>query len=414
MRNHHYLYLSMMTASLVLFACHSGGPVAQNNTDPKDGGQTAEMQSAEMPQASSDLSANVPSSPLDNLKKIEPATRQERDDIREIYSQFKNAVLAYHGAEAVPLLSQSSLQYYDNILVAARTAITSPDDYKILEKRLSPSIHATATMMVKRLSPSFILSANASQLYETAFNQGWIGYKTLTTASVDNLTAYEKNGKRYLIGNFYYANAKPTEKPSYIGFEYEDNKWKIDLVPIFIAIDFDILHGQLLRNVDSDLSFQATIDSTNDAEKPENWPLTSYKTDGFSIRFPRAPLFVDNQGERIYTSKDYRYGQFDVRVRYYDANSRETAFYLKSERDRIIGGFIRSVGGKDLQCSLHNMGENTLILCDFNVPEHDSKGRSAWIFTPDRQYQLLNIARTDQFDPEVAGTFMNNFAFGAE
>ncbi|MBO4351071.1 MAG: hypothetical protein J6A01_09030 [Proteobacteria bacterium] len=413
MRNHR-LYLSVVVASLLLFACHSGGPVTQENTEPKDESQTAHTQTVETTQNAEELAQNNIHSPLDNLKKLEPATRQERDDIREIYTQFKNAVLSYHGAEAVSLLSQSSLQYYDNILVAARTAITSPNDYKILEKRLSPSIHATAAMMVKRLAPSFILSANASQLYETAFNQGWIGYKTLTTASVDNLTAYEKNGKRYLIGNFYYANAKPTEDPSYIGFEYEDNRWKIDLVPIFIAIDFDILHGQLLRSVDSELSFQATIDAANDAEKPENWPLNSYKTDGFSVRFPRAPLFVDNQGERIYTSQDYRYGQFDVRVKYYDANSQETAFYLKSERDRAIGSFVRSIGGQDLQCSLHNMGTNTLIACDFNVPAHDSKGRSAWIFTPDRQYQLLNIARTDQFDPEVVGTFMNNFAFGTE
>ena len=334
---HHLISLSIVLASLLL-ACHSGGTVTQDNSESKSDGQTvASQQKVESPSPE-----DVPLA-LDKLKKLEPATRQERDDIREIYSQFKKAVLAYHGAEAASLLSKSSLQYYDNILVAARTAITSPNDYKVLEKRLSPSMHATAAMMLKRLAPSFILSANASQLYETAFNQGWIGYKTLTTASVDNLTAYEKNGKRYLIGNFYYVNAKPNEDPSYIGFEYEDNKWKIDLVPIFVAIDFDILHGQLLHGVDSDLSFQTTIEETNEAEKPQNWPQKIYKEDGFSVRFPRAPLYVDNQGERIYTSKDYRYGQFDVRVRYYDANSQETAFYVKSERDRVIRAFIQSM-----------------------------------------------------------------------
>ena len=197
-------------------------------------------------------------------------------------------------------------------------------------ERMSPSMRSTATMMLKRLSKSYLQSADALQLYTTAFDQGWIGYNTLKLASVDNLTAYQKHGKRYLVGDFYYTNTKENETQKRIGFEFEDNTWKIDLVPIFIAIDYDIKQMLLVKGADPSQVFEATLEDSENSAKPENWKIHTYKDDEFAIRFPRDPLFVDNAGERIYTSKDYRYGQFDVRVRYYDANSTMTAFHLKS------------------------------------------------------------------------------------
>lgn len=346
------------------------------------------------------------------LEAIGDASEEDKATLKTVFSEFKHAVLSYKGGLASSMLSESSLKYYENILFGLRMAMFEPKQFKAIETRLSATNRATIKIMSERLSPSFVASADALQLYETAFNQGWIGYKTMQTASIDYMRTFKDNGKRYIMADFYYAGTMKDKHLNQIGFVWENEQWKIDLVPIFLTLDEAIQKRMEEKQLDTELSIDLTVDSTREALEPKAWKLAKYPKDNFIAGFPRAPLFVEDNGTRIYTSMHHIYGQFDIRVSYYDGNHPDSPYQVKSARDEIILGFLNPLGVTEPRCEQHIVGKDIMIKCDFWVKEPASQGKSVWFFTPDRVYQLFNLARSDKYNDGAAATFMQRFAYG--
>ena len=340
------------------------------------------------------------------------ASDDEVKAAREVFSAFKAAVLAYRGKEVVPLLSENTISYYKLLLAAARSAVHVPDEYVRMEKDLTISAKMNVKVMLKRLSPEFIDTVTPEKLCETAFNQGWVGYKTLTTASVDRIHAYEQNGKRYLTGDFYYAGTIEDKRVIRVGFQQEGGVWKIDLMPLFMNIDTSVGMYAFKHHYDLDPSIDFTIEESEKALEPGQWKVAAFPGDAFGVKFPRAPLFAQDEDEKIYTSSHYKYGQFDVRIKFYPENDSQSPFHIKGARDHDISAFIKGIGANPPLCRMNMINDDTVIQCDFEVPDKNSEGTAVWIFTKDRRYLLFNIARKDSFSRDAAGEFIESFSFG--
>lgn len=407
----HVILSAVLFAAFSLTACHS----AQNNT-------TSHDTDSSTPQGETRDNANVKPAiekeltdylkPDDSMKDMGQASKEDAQTIREVYQQFKNAVLGYHGKEAAAMMSDASLKYYALHLELARLAIHHSEEYKVIEEDLTATIHATISLMKERLSSEFIDSATPQQLYETAFSQGWIGYHTLSTASIDNIHVYDNQGVHYYTGDFYYAGTLKDNRVMRIGFIFENNAWKVDLMPIFIDLDQTVERYFFKTRADRESSVESSIKDTNSALAPQNWKPSVHKNDAFAVNFPRAPLYAETDLEHIYTSQDYRYGQFDVRIKYYPESDNESPYYQKAARDLDIMTFLKPLGAENQTCSIHQISQDTMIKCDFQIPSHESRAKAIWLFTTDRRYLLFNLARNDQYSDEAAAIFMKSFSYG--
>ncbi len=345
------------------------------------------------------------------LELMDAVTEEEKATIKAIFLEFKTAVLSYQGSKAASMIAAPSLQYYQNLLVAVKTANQHPEDYQIMEQRLSPTMRTTARLIQSRLSADFVETTTPEKLYEVAFNQGWIGYKTFSTASIDFFRPINKGSDRYIAANFYHAGTVKDDLVLQIGFIYADGQWKIDLVPIFVAIEDKVNDWAEKNSIDVEESIKKTVETTQGALTPENWSPFVEKKHGFSVKFPQSPLFAEDGDWYIFTSMHHLYGQFDVRLKYY-AEQEPNPHREDALRKTEIMTFLHQVGASSPRCSPHNLKENYLVQCEYLVPKHEAQGRCVWIFTKDRMYQLFNQARTNQYDADAAATFFESFSFG--
>ena len=69
------------------------------------------------------------------------------------------------------------------------------------------------------------------------------------------------------------------------------------------------------------------------------------------------------------------------------------------------------LGAPKPSCHAGSIEEDPMIQCDFELPEQDARGQATWIFTPNTQYTLIQVARTAQFHPEVAQQFIQSFKY---
>ncbi|MBQ9242580.1 MAG: hypothetical protein IJ165_05055 [Proteobacteria bacterium] len=346
----------------------------------------------------------------DALEPLGPAEQSERAAAHDVFVAFKNAVLGYRGEEAAGYLSAGSLDYYENLLVAARLLNRDPESFKVAELRMSPAVRTNVILVTRRLAPSYLESISARELYVTGFNQGWIGYKTLSTASVDNLLAYRKDGERYLVGDIYYKGTGKDKVVMRLGFSLEDNVWKIDLVPLFVGIDLTLNKFLQEKDADADMTIEETVKETQAALEPSAWQPSVQKKDGFSVKFPRAPLYAEDGSEHIYSARHYKYGQFDVRMQHY-ADTPDSPYHQKALRDAQLMRFFRPLNIQQPKCRQHIVNEDYFIQCDFEVPAHDSQGKTVFVFSPTKMFQLFNIARTDSYQNDVAAYFMSSFGY---
>ena len=393
------IWLVVCAAGFALSGCQQ--KVSAND----QASETSEKTRADRPDA--------PHSSLDfselALEKLGPVEQAEQADIQAVFASFRQAVLEYRGEDAASHLSAGSLAYYENLLVAARLRNRDPESYKGAERHLSPTIRTNVILVTQRLAPSYLESITGRELYVTAFKQGWIGYKTLATASVSNIQAFRKDGARYLLGDMLYSGSAKDKVVMRLGFVQENGIWKIDLVPLFVGIEMTVSKFLQEKHADPQMAIDETVKETNAALEPKDWEPAVYK-DNFTVKFPWPPRYIEEDGEHIYTSHHHKYGQFDVRVLSY-ADTQESPFHQKPLRDAQILRFFRPMNVTP-RCRQHIVDGDYFIQCDFDVPEHDSQGKALFVFSPQKMYHLFNIARTDSYQNDVAAYFLSSFGYG--
>ena len=409
--------LAAIAFSLLLISSCNNNPSVTNEQNPPISARTQQNQE---PQGSS-MAQPVPdgadtiinTSPfLEHYALKGPADPDLSLKIHGVFRAFQNAVMHYNGALAASFLSSSSINYYSNVLSAARLLNHDTEHYNKFENKLPASVKTTARLAATRLSPDFIDKATPEQLYETAFKQGWIGYKSLSSASLEHIEVYEKEGKQYVLADFIYDGTTKDKRKSRIGFEPENDVWKIDLVPIFIAMDLAIDEMIKEKSLDKKDVFDASIEDAQNKYNSDEWMVYTNKDEMFSVKFPKAPAEETSDDVHVYTSMHRKYGQFGVRLSPIQFTDNQPAL-TKAIQDQAIISFLVPLNASKPSCSggTPNAHQHTIIKCDFNIPDKQSQGKGVWIFTPQKQYLLFNIARTDQYDDKVAVEFVESFKF---
>ena len=235
--------------------------------------------------------------------------------VREAFSGFREDVLSYRGDEAADRLSSQSLEYYAYMLKLLRVKVHHPGDFGVLRERISPSLNATLEIMSRRLAPEFLDRATSRELYALAFRQGWIGYRSMKTASIDNLRLFVNGERRYVMGDFVNASALGEKFMMRLGFMEEGGEWRIDLVPMFTGVEYAVNDMIVGKTLDIEGSVEATVEESERMLDVGHWQVTRNEGDGFRVKFPREPQYAEAGGEHIYTSQHHLYGQFDVRVK---------------------------------------------------------------------------------------------------
>jgi len=341
-----------------------------------------------------------------------PVTAEEKKAIQSVFRNFKVAVLSYKGTTATRYLAQSSLTYYAHLLTAARTALNSPKDFERLSPQLSPALRANIAVIIERLSYDFIMKATPEALYEVAFNQGWIGYQTFQTASLDNLQAFDANGKRYVTGDLYYEGTIDDKHITRLGFWHEDDTWRIDLTTIFVAVDQAIQTMINKDGLDADALVKEAIQDSQARLLPQNWPPFISKTDSFTVRFPRDPLYEEVHHEGVYSAQHHRYGQFLVNVSRLDPSDLNSPYHHPETRKTVVTDWLMALGSDKPDCSQRITESFVTVQCAFSIPQEHTRGLATWVFNPQHRYLIANYGRDTQFDLETAQHFIHSFAFG--
>ena len=346
--------------------------------------------------------------PVDQLVLLGDATPEEQENVKRLFEQFKTAVLEYK-PDAVQYLSDDSIEYYKYMLELARVAVFSPEHYARIQAKLPYGLKTNIELIKQRLSPDFIKSATPQQLYRTAFEQGWIGYRSFQTAAVNNIKAYNRDGKRYLAGDFNYDHSQHDQFILRLGFvPDEKGGFKVDLTPLFIGIEQSIEKLIQTGQMDPDAAMLDTVEKTQQNMTPSQWPVYENQEFGFSIRFPKPPTSVKDGNTAIFSATDHRFGQFSVSIHQCDHTCPTGDEALEK---RFIAQSIRALDGKDLDCRQSRVGQNHVVYCKFSIPQHHATMLKATLFLKDRIYQVFNQAPDDRFDVDVAQSFLDTFSY---
>lgn len=334
-------------------------------------------------------------------------TPDEQKAVMLAFDQFKSAVLAYD-AEAVQLLSDDSIEYYKNMLDLARVAVFSPQHYERIKTKLPYGLKTNIELLKQRISPEFIEHATPQKLYQVAFEQGWIGYRSFQTASLDNLQAYDRSGQRYLTGDFIYDKSTKDKFVLRLGFVPTPQGIKIDLTPLFVGIEQAIEQMIQSGEMDAESSFIETVSQAQQNLEQTHWPVYENKTYAFAVQFPKPPTEQTLDSKTVFTSIDHRYGQFSVII---DPCGNACPTGNDKLEKQYISKAVRELQGTHPDCRQAMVGQNHVVFCKFDVPQHDAVMMEATIFSKDRVLKAFNQAPAHRFDLDVAQTFLNSFRY---
>ena len=348
----------------------------------------------------------------DKLVKTGYATPEEELTLRSLFRQFQTAVLTYD-PNAVHFLSDSSIQYYDNLLKVVKLATFDPKSYNVTKNNIPIGVRTNAEIIKTRLSTEFIAKATPVELYQTAFQQGWIGHNTFQSASVDNFQAFDNNGKRYITADFYYDGTVKDEFVARIGFTKDTDSWKVDLLPIFMAIEKAIELKVQQGKIKPDVSIDATVQETQKNLDQDNWPPFSSNIYNFIAHFPNTPVHQNDPKLHVdaFTVSDHRYGQFGVLIQHFDLNDPLNPYQKPDVERAYISNAIKSLNGSSPDCRQTTHGSDHAVYCYFDADGQTSKILIATFVTPNKSFRVFNQAPNALFNLDVAQKFIASFDY---
>ncbi|NJO46514.1 MAG: hypothetical protein HC835_13260 [Oscillatoriales cyanobacterium RM2_1_1] len=164
------------------------------------------------------------------LVAVSPVLADETAEIQATFADYKSAILAGRGDEAVDQLSQNTIEYYgamQKLAVCADAATVKAE----------PMLNRVQVFSLRfRVEPQTLLKFSDREVIAYGVEQGWIGRDGVTDIEVGQI-ALEKGEA--------FAEMTRSNQPTGIRFRFveESGNWKLDLVPI---IEFSNLAFQEL------------------------------------------------------------------------------------------------------------------------------------------------------------------------
>lgn len=345
--------------------------------------------------------------PVDRLVLLGDADAEEQTQIQAAFDAFKKAVLAYD-PDAVQWLSDDSIQYYKYMLDLTRVAVFSPMHYDRVKSKLPHGLRTNIELLKDRLSASFIEQATPEALYQTAFQQGWIGYRSFQTASIGQIKAYDRSGERYFAGDFLYQGSQADKYVLRMGFIRTPDGIHIDLTPLFIGLEQAIEQMIQSEHISAEMALQDTVLLSQQSMAPEQWRFYQNPDQGFAIKFPKPPTEQQIEPNAVFSVLDHRYGQFGVVV---DHCKHDCPTGDDIRQKRYLSQNIKALQGKSPDCRHSTIGDHFVVYCKFDIPDQHATMLQATVFLSDRVFRVFNQAPSQRFDLDTAQYFLNSFRF---
>ncbi len=338
------------------------------------------------------------------------ATVNEEIEIRKVFFAFRDSLLAYD-PNTVNYLAKPSLEYYDYLIQVAKLAAFNHDEYEKTKRNIPIGVRTNAEIILARLSPEFIKTTTPEQLYRLAFKEGWIGHKTFQSASIDNIQAFDNKGSRYITGDFYYEGTVKDEFVARIAFVLENDVWKVDLMPIFIAIEQAIENHVQQGKLNPEAVAADAVEATQKNLAQDNWPLYTSAVYKFSVRFPKSPLIQKDNAIDVLTASDHRYGQFGVMIEYFDKDDPKNPYAQPEIERKYISQFVFGLGAQKPDCRPTTHKQDKAVYCLFKVPEQNATMLVATFISETRTFRVFNQAPDSMFNLDVAQKFVSTFDY---
>lgn len=156
---------------------------------------------------------------------------------QEAFETYKKAILDKEGEVAVSVVTESTIESYQNDLEAARYA---PKDILM---EFSALRRMGVLLLRHNIQPELLAEMDGRGAFVYAVNQGWIDEGGVIKQTVDDVTVF---------GDQASANAFSDGKklPYRFLFERENGDWKFDLIPVLKS--GEIAMQSLLRMIEMD------------------------------------------------------------------------------------------------------------------------------------------------------------------
>ena len=141
--------------------------------------------------------------------------QNDQDEIKDCFKQYKEAILAQNGNEAVGLASTGTINYYQKMLDMALKADSSAVEKLGLIDKL------TVLAVRHKLSKEEVAGHDGKSFFVYAVDNGLAGKKTVQSAELGEVQVSQKTAKGIIV-----VNGQTSEQ--YFEF-FDEGGWKIDM-----------------------------------------------------------------------------------------------------------------------------------------------------------------------------------------
>ena len=148
-----------------------------------------------------------------------PLFAGDKEDIRKVFSDYKQAILGDDADTALDLVSLNTIRYYDKMLDASLYA--TPDEcrkHSVVDKIVI--LRTRQGVPVKELK-----AMDGKGFFKYAVQNGWVGKDSVIKTEISGVT---------VSGKFATTDLRVGDRQSPSGYRFvkEDGRWKIDLTSI--------------------------------------------------------------------------------------------------------------------------------------------------------------------------------------
>lgn len=168
--------------------------------------------------------------------------KNEKILISDSFENYQSAILNKKGEEAINYLSNSSIEYYSNILDKIKNA----DSLEICSFEITDKILILLFRQVVRKDQ--ILSFEGGEdLLVFAINEGFLGQHGASTLSIENVVVEGEIAETDLLSD-------GVKQPFVLELNKENGIWKVDLMSI-IAMSADPINNYIIESGLSESEF---------------------------------------------------------------------------------------------------------------------------------------------------------------
>lgn len=179
--------------------------------------------------------------------------------IRQVFLNYKEAILQQRGETAVSLVNRATLQYY------ARMKYVALEGEEREVRRLSPMNKIMVVSLRHRVPVESLRAMTPEQLFTHAVEQGWIGKNSVLDSDIRQVQTFRNDASAEHV-----KGGTPT-KLKY-RFTKEDGKWKLDLTALTPVADRAMSMLIQKEGVDEDTFIVSLVESVSGKKvSPSIW-----------------------------------------------------------------------------------------------------------------------------------------------